>query len=144
MTNPTVGYGFDHVALSVADLDALSVWYASALNLVVETRFRVEPLQVAVVILRGDGYRVELICRGGSKAAGDSDPASALLRQGLGHFALAVPHLEVALARLLEHGAKLQIGPSDSPAPGVRYAFVADPEGNHIELIERAGEADRT
>jgi len=29
------------------------------------------------------------------------------------------------------------VRPSPSPEPGVRFAFLADPEGNLIELVER-------
>ena len=32
--------------------------------------------------------------------------------------------------------------PRQAPEPGARMAFVHDPEGNLIELIERGGRAD--
>jgi lactoylglutathione lyase len=34
-------------------------------------------------------------------------------------------------------GASGVLEPSPSPEPGVRFAFLADPEGNLIELVER-------
>jgi len=41
-------------------------------------------------------------------------------------------------ARALEAGASAVIEPSLSPEPGVRFAFLADPEGNLVELVELA------
>jgi hypothetical protein len=31
------------------------------------------------------------------------------------------------------------MAPQDAPEPGVRVSFVADPEGNLIELLDRTG-----
>ena len=39
---------------------------------------------------------------------------------------------------LLTAGAATRMQPSQSPEPGVRIAFVADPEGNLIELLDRS------
>jgi glyoxylase I family protein len=34
-------------------------------------------------------------------------------------------------------GACEKVSPRPSPEPGVRFAFLADPEGNLVELVER-------
>jgi lactoylglutathione lyase len=34
--------------------------------------------------------------------------------------------------------------PRDTPEPGLRIAFVADPDGNLVELLSRDGEAPPT
>ena len=39
---------------------------------------------------------------------------------------------------LLAAGAASRLPPSPSPEPGVRIAFVADPEGNLVELLDRS------
>lgn len=59
---------------------------------------------------------------------------------GVTHLALQVSDLDAAFARLSgECGA----APVSSPAPGVSegmgYAYIADPEGNLLELIETSG-----
>jgi len=37
----------------------------------------------------------------------------------------------------LRAGATSVAAPGQSPEPGVRFAFLADPEGNLIELLQR-------
>ncbi len=61
----------------------------------------------------------------------------AALTRGFGHLALTVDDLEATYDRLLAAGAASRMPPSPSPEPGVRIAFVADPEGNLIELLDR-------
>jgi len=65
-------------------------------------------------------------------------PMDAALTRGLGHLALTVDDLEATYQRLLTAGAATRMPPSQSPEPGVRIAFVADPEGNLIELLDRS------
>ena len=64
-------------------------------------------------------------------------PLDAPLTRGLGHLALTVDDLEGTHRDLLAAGAAERMPPSQSPEPGVRIAFVADPEGNLIELVDR-------
>ena len=40
-----------------------------------------------------------------------------------------------AYARLLAHGAAEVWDPRDAPEPGMRMAYVTDPDGNLIELV---------
>ncbi|WP_078505733.1 VOC family protein [Streptomyces violaceusniger] len=55
------------------------------------------------------------------------------------HLALQVPDLDAAFARLTaECGAGAVSPPAPGATEGMRYAYVADPEGNLLELIETA------
>ena len=45
--------------------------------------------------------------------------------------------LDEVHGRLLGLGAREVMAPQPSPEPGVRMSFLADPEGNLIELVER-------
>ena len=65
-------------------------------------------------------------------------PVEAALTRGYGHFALDVPAVDVAYADLITAGATDRMSPRPSPEPGVRMAYVADPEGNLIELLDRS------
>ena len=129
----------DHVGLNVEDLGAMTAWYVDALQLEVEFEVVLDQVQLSIVMLRSpDGYRVELLSRPGSVAGIQAaNPVEAALTRGFGHIALDVPDIDAAYAALLAVGATDRMSPRPSPEPGVRMAFVADPEGNLIELLDR-------
>ncbi|GAA2165808.1 glyoxylase I family protein [Humibacillus xanthopallidus] len=128
----------DHVGLTVADLDAMTQWYAAALGLAPEFEFALPEVDFRGVMLRGDGYRIELLSRAGSHPGLQaSSPVDAALTHGYGHLALDVSDVDAAYGRLLTLGASERMSPRPSPEPGVRMAYVADPEGNLVELLDR-------
>jgi len=131
----------DHVGISVADLDAQSAWYQAALGLRATGSFAIEPLRLRGTFLVGDdGLALELLERAGSEPGLQApDSAAALLTRGYGHICLRVANVDAAHAELLAAGAGERMPPHPSPAPGVRMSFVADPEGNLIELLDRVG-----
>lgn len=130
----------DHVGVNVADLDAAAAWYCAAFGLRPEQRLRVEPIDLDIVMLIDDehGHRIELLHRPGL-AAGPrgQDPAAAALLPGYSHLAYDVPDLDAAHVRLVAHGAREVMSPRPSPEPGVRMSYLADPDGNLVELVER-------
>jgi catechol 2,3-dioxygenase-like lactoylglutathione lyase family enzyme len=135
MTAPAL----DHVGLTVGDLPAMSSWYAAALGLDVEFEFALDHVDFRGMMLRSPaGYRIELLHRPesvtGLQAA---NPVEAALIRGFGHLALDVPSVDAAYAALLAAGASDRMSPRPSPEPGVRMAYVADPEGNLLELLDR-------
>ena len=134
----------DHVGLAVADLDGSASWFCDVFGLVPELALRVEPLDLSIRMLihPSFGYRVELLHRPGSAstARGKPDtPAEAALRHGYGHVAFDVTDLDAAYERAVSRGARPVMPPRPSPEVGVRMAFVADPEGNLVELLHRPG-----
>jgi lactoylglutathione lyase len=138
------GARLDHVGLAVADLGAEAAWFCSVFGLVRELALRVEPLDLSIqMLIHPDyGYRVELLHRPGSAAAAGGKPgtpAEAALRDGYGHVAFDVADLDAAYDRAVARGARSVMAPCPSPEPGVRMAFVADPEGNLVELLHRRG-----
>jgi lactoylglutathione lyase len=137
-----VGSRLDHVGLAVADLPAAVAWFCDVFGLVPELTLRVEALDLSIEMLLhpGYGYRLELLYRPGSAADGKpGTPAEAALREGYGHVAFDVTDLDAAYDRAVTRGARPVMPPGLSPEPGVRMAFVADPEGNLIELLHRPG-----
>lgn len=131
---------FDHVGISVADLAVAADWYCAALGLEREFEFEVPHAGLrGAMLLSPTGYRVELLERAGSALPGPppGGPNEAALRRGYGHMCLDVPDVDAAHAAMLSAGAADRMPPRASPEPGVRMAFVADPEGNLIELIDR-------
>jgi lactoylglutathione lyase len=129
----------DHVGLNVADLEAMTEWYVDALKLEVELEFALDHVEFRGVMLRSPaGYRFELLHRpGSSEGLQAANPVDAALTRGFGHVAFDVPDVDAAYAALIEAGAADRMSPRPSPEPGVRMAYVADPEGNLIELLDR-------
>jgi catechol 2,3-dioxygenase-like lactoylglutathione lyase family enzyme len=101
-----------HVGLSVADLDRAKQWYADVLGMTPGFAFELPRFGVRGCFMEGHGTRVELFERAGSGGA--------------------------TFAALVARGATPVWDPRPSPEPGVRMAFVADPDGNLVEFIETA------
>ena len=130
----------DHVGLSVANLDAQREWYSAVFALRESTPFEIAALQLRGTFLVGqNGLAIELLERAGSGPGIQApDPASALLTRGYGHICLRVEDLDAVHAAALAAGAGERMPPGQSPEPGVRMSFISDPEGNLIELLDRA------
>jgi lactoylglutathione lyase len=140
MTVPSGPIGtLDHVGLTVGDLPAMTTWYADTLGLSVEFEFALDDVEFSGVILRSDaGFRIELLHRPGSVAGLQAaNPVDAATTRGFGHVAFDVVSVDQAYDALLAAGAADRMSPRPSPEPGVRMAYVADPEGNLLELLDR-------
>src|SRR5262245_25415764 len=138
-----MGDRLDHVGLSVGDPAAAEAWYVAAFGYRRELALRVDAIDLDIVMLihPDHGDRLELLYRpgsgGGLRAA---DPAEAALSRAFGHIAFDVADLDAAFERVVELGARPVMPPRQSPEKGVRMAFVADPEGNLVELLSRRGD----
>ncbi|MFF4255260.1 VOC family protein [Streptomyces sp. NPDC001663] len=132
----------DHVGVNVRDLEALTGWYKVAFGLKPVFEFQLEgPGLSAVVLEHPHGWRIELLARPGSAPGLRApDPLTAALTEGYGHFAVTTPELDPVYEALVAHGAGEVVPPGPSPEPGIRMAWVTDPEGNLIELIEKNAE----
>ncbi len=130
---------FDHVGLSVASLDAAAEFHRLAFGFEPEFPFELPVAGIRGLMMRHrSGMRLELFERPGS-AVGirAANPIDALATRGYGHFALTARDIEPVFAAALAAGATAIREPGPSPEPGVRFAFLADPEGNLVELVER-------
>ena len=132
----------DHVGVNVRDLAAQTAWYQGAFGLRTVFEFHLEgPGLRGVVLEHPRGWRIELLARPGSAPGLRApDPLTAALTEGYGHFAVTTPELDPVHGALVAHGAGEVMAPGPSPEPGVRMAWVSDPEGNLIELIEKNAE----
>ncbi|MCW2867228.1 MAG: Glyoxalase-like domain protein [Marmoricola sp.] len=138
------GRRLDHVGLNVADLDAAERWYAEAFGYERDLVARLAALQLDIVMLVHPvaGDRLELLHRPGSRPGlRAATPPEAVLTEGFGHVAFDVTGVDATFERLVGLGARPVMEPRPSPEPGVRMAFVADPEGNLVELLDRSGGA---
>ena len=135
-----------HAGLSVPDLDRSLDWYCGALGLRPGFRFEVPAIGLRGAFALGDGDTgVELIEMAGAvPGPPKTDPPSANAVHGFNHVCFHVADLEDVYTRLLDHGAAGVWAPRESPEPGMRMAYVTDPDGNLIELVAPApGAHDR-
>jgi glyoxylase I family protein len=132
--------GLDHTGLGVADLAAAQAFYGAAFGFEPEFPFELPVDGIRGIMLRlPTGGRLELFERpGAAPGPAYETPIAALATRGYGHFAVTAADIELLYARALAAGATGKVPPRPSPEPGVRFAFVADPEGNLVELVERS------
>ncbi len=85
------------------------------------------------------GYRVELLHRSGTRSGTKPpDPGYRRARQRASATSRSTSTTSTrSSAQPSTAGARPVMAPQQSPEPGVRMAFVADPEGNLIELLQR-------
>jgi lactoylglutathione lyase len=132
----------DHAGLAVRSLESAADWYCAAFAYTRELDLRVDPIDLDIVMLihRIHGDRLELLHRAGSSPGPRApDPAGAALSEGFGHVAFDVADLDATFEHVVGLGARPVMTPRPSPEPGVRMAFVADPEGNLVEILSRGG-----
>ena len=133
-------FSLDHVGIDVHDLPAQIDFYRRAFDLeilvegdVPEYNFR------AALLVSPTGWHLELFKRDGAAPRPvPDDPDAQHNVLGLGHVCFAVDDLEAGLDRLVSLGAAMRLPPIPYPGiPDWRLAYLADPEGNLIELMSR-------
>ncbi|WP_042662004.1 VOC family protein [Haloferax sp. ATB1] len=131
-----------HVGLTVSDLDSTLAFYRDALDLPVVSRFEVggEEFATAVSVdgasarfahLDGGDVRVELVEY--DPVGADTDEPT-LNRPGATHLGLSVEDVDAAVADLPADAETLS--EPQTTESGTRIAFVRDPEGNLVELLD--------
>lgn len=117
-----------HHALWVSDMDRAREFYVDGMGLS-ETR---------AFTIRGDEENVFFAGEGDAelqlKYAPDHEVRAS--RDGFDHWAVEVEDTDAMAERLAEHGGTVERGPLDSEAAQGRIAFVSDPDGHFVELIQ--------
>ncbi len=122
-----------HAALRVEDIDRTLAFYRDALGLTVTNEF-----------VGGDGAtNVYLAGEGGAElqfkyhADGPNPPVEPA---GIDHVALEVDDTDAEVERLVEEtDCRLLRGPLTSEGANARVAFIEDPDGYGVELVEPLG-----
>jgi lactoylglutathione lyase len=130
----TEGYRLLHTMLRVGDLDASVKFYTSLMGMR-ELRRRDVPDGKYTLVFLGYGDEeshtvLELTYNYGTTSY---EPGN-----GFGHLAVAVPDVYAACERLRAGGAKITREPGPLKFGTVHIAFVEDPDGYKIELVQRA------
>jgi methylmalonyl-CoA epimerase len=130
MPDPTIR--FDHVAITVQDMDRAVAFYRDLLGLEVLGQLFLEDGTIKLVFLRSGGGCVELF------EYRDQDAATAVgvpdTVGGFKHLALQTDDVDGVAARLKAAGVAFTLEPLDAVG-GVRLAFFRDPDGNLLELV---------
>ena len=130
---PTTGFAFDHVALSVADVDRSALFYANILGLKeVANRTEVDGIRWFSL---GGGKELHLI----SVVKGPVKLNKAV------HFALTTTNFDGFLAALKKSGTPWSSWPGEAGkvtdrADGTRQLYIQDVDGYWIEINSAAGD----
>ena len=123
-----------HVAIRARDLDSVVAFYTEKLGLAEMFRLNQDDgsLMLAYLRLTDDQY-IEIFPNG----VGEAPARNAV---GFTHLCLAVSDLEATVAALEAAGVTIDIA-LKTGKDGNRQAWISDPEGNRIELMEMASDS---
>jgi glyoxylase I family protein len=123
-----------HLAFACEDPIAIERWYAKHFGFKRRRVYLPGPDQV-VVVGPEEGPGFELFKAQGERPSAADQPGDGPLWPGYRHLAFLVDDLDAKLAELGDD-AKITLGPIDFGdfIPGMRTAWIADPEGNIVEL----------
>jgi lactoylglutathione lyase len=120
-----------HTCVRVVDIDA-SIAFYEQLGFEVRGRLNFETAYNVYLGLPGDGDRLELTVN-----VGREEPYE--LGEGYNHIAMTVPDLDARLAELAQAGIEPERPPYQVPGKDIRIAFVRDPDGYRVELVDGGG-----
>ena len=121
-----------HLNLRVADLDAMAHFYRDQVGFQEMTRLKRDNGDTWLIYLRiTDDQYLELMTGAETTQAPPDGPA------GVTHFCFTIDDLDVEKARLSAAGIEMTTQITRG-LDGNRGAWIVDPEGNRIELMEMA------
>lgn len=143
-----------HIGLCVSDLESSERFYCDRLGFrpvhrlevagdEAEKLLEVKGLDLQAVYLERDGVHLELLHyrEPGHRGEGAVRPMNAL---GLTHLSLRVDDLESVVEGLRAAGVRvLEHTRIADPVHGMAAAFVVDPDGTRIELVQMPGDPAR-
>ena len=119
--------GILHTCLNVSDVERSVEWYTENLEFEESWGFETEDGEtVNRYVADEDGVELQLSDTEGQTPSEDGDQWDP--------FAVKVADVDAAFEAIDHHGVRK--GPGDQPAAGARTAFVLDPDGHAVELIE--------
>lgn len=126
--------GFEHVGMTASDMDRTVAFYCDLLGLKLVLRKSVEAGELA--FLDAGGGMLEVLAPATGAARCRDVPMS---EAGLRHLTLAYADVDAAIARLEAAGVEIAERPRAAHNPEMvrRVAFIRDPDGILVELIER-------
>lgn len=116
-----------HVNLDVADVERSIEFYTDQLGFEPTWGFEADGT-IHRYVAADNGVELQL-SESEDREAGEIDHGD-----GFQHLAVAVDNVDAAFERIAHHGVVEE--PGDQPEAGARTAFVLDPDGYTVELVE--------
>jgi len=116
-----------HTCLNVADAETAADWYVGELGFERSWEFTTAD---------GDTHNVYVADENGVEFQLSDTEGHTPGERGdrIDHVAVAVDDVDAAVERI-DHGGVVK-EPGDQPNAGARTAFLKDPDGHHVELVE--------
>ncbi|UWF67877.1 MULTISPECIES: VOC family protein [unclassified Brucella] len=136
------------VGLAVRDLKRMRAFYEGALGLSFVSEIHVGGEKAKVAAMSPDGYtvirlqtakgeRIKLLQPDRLPQAGQAETGLILERAGSSYLTFIVDDLKALVERLIEHGAQPLTGRDPIEVrPGTWLAFLHDPEGHIVEIVQ--------
>ena len=120
-----------HSMIRVKNIDESLKFYTELLNMKVVEKRRLDDCWLYFLEDKESGFQIELTYNDDTPLDGYN------LGTGFGHFAFSVKSFEEFSEKLNSLGYKYLYEPFDLTGKGSMIAFVNDPDGYEIELIEK-------
>jgi lactoylglutathione lyase len=116
-----------HVCLNVADADRTAQWYVDQLGFEESWEFTTPDGDTRnVYVADGNGFELQL---SDTEGEDDFDAGTAW-----DHLAVSVEDVDQAFEDIDNHGVVQE--PADNDEAGARTAFIEDPDGHVVELVQ--------
>ena len=121
-----------HTCLNVTDLDRSIEFYTKELGLKFASRREVKQNNAEIAFLKDSGEgAIELTHWRDKKSISEGD--------NFDHIAFETEHIDQKVAELRSHGVAIAMEPFSLHGSSNKIAFIKDPDGNWLELIEHSG-----
>ncbi len=122
---------FLHTMIRVKDIDASLKFYTEVLNMTLDHKKRLEDCELYFLNDEEGTCQIELTYNDETPAEGYTNGTA------FGHFAFSVKSLAEFTEKINKLGYEYLYEPFDLNGKGTKIAFIKDPDGNEIELIEK-------
>jgi len=122
---------FLHSMIRVKDIDASMKFYTEVLNMKLNKKKRLEDCELYFLDDEEGVSQIELTYND------DTPPQGYQNGNAFGHFAFSVKSLDEFTEKIKRLGYEYLYEPFDLNGKGTKIAFIKDPDGNEIELIEK-------
>lgn len=122
---------FLHTMIRVKDIDASLKFYTELLEMELDKKKRLDDCWLYFLSDKEKTCQIELTFN-------DETPENGYeIGTGFGHFAFAVESLDAFTEKLHSLGYEYLYEPFDLNGKGTKIAFIQDPDGYEVELIEK-------